>query len=166
MIRVSKFSSSAYLEIRNDEAATGQAVAVLFVASLSYAIGFAFLFQPFELYSLVVGALAQLIISMFAALIWALLAFFLGTKVFQGVASFWQTARPLFFSATPGVFLILIGIPIDPLFRAIAAVVAAWIIFGGVVALKNSMGFGYDRSMLTYIVGFLAGIAIAGFFGI
>jgi Yip1-like protein len=166
MLRVFRFNSGTYLEIRNDETATGQAIAALFLASLSYAIGFSFLTESLDLYSLVVGALTQLIISMMAGLVWALMAFFIGTKLFQGKAKFWQLARPLFFSATPGIFLILIAIPIEPVYRTIAAVFAAWIIIGGVVALKNSMGFGYDRSMLTYIVGFLAGIAIAGFFGI
>ncbi len=166
MWKVSRLSSSTYLELRNDETATGQSIAVLFFASLSYAIGFGLLFEPFGLYGLVVGIMARLILSMFAALIWALIAFFLGTKLFQGKASFWQVARPLFFSATPGVFLVLIGIPFESFYRTVAAILAAWIIIGGVIALKNSMGFGYNRSMLTYIVGFLAGIAIAGFFGI
>ena len=166
MLKVSRLSSSTYTELRNDETATGQSIAVLFLASLSYAIGFSLLFEPFELYSLVVGIMARLILSMFAGLIWVLIAFFLGTKLFQGKASFWQLARPLFFSATPGVFFILIGIPFEAVYRTITTIVAAWIIIGGVIALKNSMGFGYERSMLTYIVGFLAGIAIAGFFGI
>ncbi len=166
MLKVSRLNSSAYLELRNDQAATGQSIAALFLASLSYAIGSSLRFEPFGLYGLVVGIMAQLILSMFAGLIWALIAFFLGTKLFQGKASFWQLARPLFFSATPGVFFILIGIPVEAIYRTITTIVAVWIIIGGVIALKNSMGFGYDRSMLTYVVGFLAGIAIAGFFNI
>ena len=163
MLKVSRLNGSAYLEIRNDESATGQSIAALFLASLGYAIGYSLLFESFGLYSLVVGITARLILSMFAGLIWALIAFFMGTKLFRGNAKFWQVARPLFFSVTPGVFFVLIGIPVELVYRPVAAIVAVWIIVGGVMALKQSMGFGYDRSMLIYVIGFLAGIFLAGY---
>lgn len=166
MLKVARFKRETYLELRNDEQSTGQAVAALFLASLSYAIGITLFAQSIALYSLLVGVLSQLILSMLAGLIWAGTVFLVGTKLFRGKARFWQLARPLFFSATPGVFFALIAIPVKPVYVAVTYVVFVWIIVGGVVALKNSLGFGYDRSMLTYIVGFLAGISVAGFFNL
>ena len=163
MRRVLRFNSGVYLELRNDETATGQSIATLFIASLGYAIGYSFLFLPFEPYILVVSITARLILSLSAGLVWALVAFFLGTKLFKGSAKFWQVARPLFFSVTPGIFFVLMGISVEQVYRPVAAIVATWIVVGGVVALKNSMGFSYNRSMLIYIVGFLGFIVLGGF---
>ncbi len=164
MLKVSRFNSTTYGELREDENATGQAVAALFLASLSYAIGFTLFTEPFALYSLLVGIMSRLLLSMLAGLVWAGAAFLVGTKLFRGKANFWQVARPIFFSATPGVFFVLIAIPVELVTKTVAIAVFVWVIAGGVVALKNSMGFGYDRSMLTYIVWFLIGIFVAGFF--
>ncbi len=167
MLRVFKLSGTNYIELRNDETATGQSIAALFFASIGYAIGYSLfvqnLVQYYDFYGLLVSTLTGLIISMFAALIWALVTFFLGTKLFKGKANFWQATRPMFFSASPGILFILIGIPLDLVYRPAAAIVGLWLIIGGVVALKNSMGFGYERSMLIYIVGFLGFIALLGF---
>jgi Yip1-like protein len=166
MRRVSRFNSQTYLEIRDDANSTGQAVAALFLACLSYAIGFALFAQDFVFYSFLVRILSQLLLSMLAALVWSFIVFLVATKLFQGKAKYWELARPLFFSSTPGIFFILIGIPDSDVYTAVTIVVFVWVIVGGVVALKNSMGFSYNRSMLTYVVGFLAGIAVAGFFNL
>lgn len=164
MLGASRFSSDTYLELKEDETATGQAVAALFFACLAYGIGFTLFTVQIALDSVLVGILANLILSLLAGLVWAFTAFLVGTKLFQGKTHFWGLARPLFFSSSPGIFFILLPVPLDLATRAVAVVVSAWIVVAGVVALKNAMGFGYDRSMLTYIVGFLIGIALAGFF--
>jgi Yip1-like protein len=166
MLRVFRFNSQNYLELRDDENATGQAVAALFLVALSYAVGFALFIGPFDFYSLLVGVMSQLILSMLAGLIWAGTAFLVSTKLLRGKAKFWQVARPLFFSYTPGLLFVLIAIPVEPVYLAVTVVVFVWMIAGGVVALKNAIGFGYDRSMLAYIVGFLIGILVAGFFNV
>ncbi len=166
MLRVAQFNRETYLELREDKNANGQAVAALFLACLSYGIGFALFNGALALDDILVGILANLILSLLAGLLWAITAFLVGTKLFRGKTQFWQLARPLFFSATPGIFFILIAIPVAFISRGLTAGVAVWVVVGGVIAVKNSMGFGYDRSMLTYIVGFLIGIALAGFFGL
>ena len=166
MLKVFLFNSETYLELRDDENATGQGVAALFLVALSYAVGFALFIGPLELYSLLVGVISQVILSMLAGLIWAGTAFLVSTKLLRGKAKFWQVARPLLFSYAPGVFFVLIAIPVEPFYLAVTVAVFVWMIVGGVVALKNAVGFGYDRSMLTYIVGFLIGILVAGFFNV
>ena len=169
MLKVSRLSSSAYVELRNDETATGQAVAALFLACLGYALGFTTLKilvlgeLPWALDSLLVGTLSQLLLSMLAALVWAFMLFIVGTKLFKGKAKFWQLARPLFFSATPGILFVLIAIPIYLVYATVFVGVFVWVILAGVLALKNSMEFDYNRTLLTYIVGFVIGIVVYGF---
>src|SRR2546428_5064925 len=155
MLRTARFKSDAYLELANDKGATGQAVAVLFLAALSYAFGFTLFNGPLVLYSVLVGILTSLLLSLIAGLVWAITVFLVGTKLFQGKTRFWDLARPLFFATAPGIFFVFIAIPAEVVFRGVTAVVAFWIIACGVVATKNAMGFSYTRSMLTYTVGFL-----------
>ncbi len=165
MLKVFRFDSQTYLELKEDKNATGQAVAALFLACLGRGIGNS-LQPPLAIDLVLVGILAGLILSLVAGLLWSITAFLVGTKLFQGKAQFWQLARPLFFSASPGIFFVLTATPVSLVSAATGAIVATWIIVGGVIALKNAMGFSYNRSMLTYIVGFLIGIAVAGFLGL
>ncbi len=171
MLKVARFRGETFQDIRNDKAANGQAIAVLFLATLSYGIGFSF-FVAFQnsdlsLEGIIVGTLTNIILSLIAALLWAITTFLVGTKLFRGKALFWEHARPLFFSATPGVLFFLIAIPYWVVYASIAFVLIWWIVLCGVVAVKNSMGFPgkypLARTLLTFIVGFLALIAISGF---
>ncbi len=173
MLKAARLRGETFQEIRNDGAATGQALAVLFLATLSYGIGFsifvAFQSGDFTLQGLIIGALANMMLSLIAALLWAITTFLVGTKLFRGKVLFWDHARTLFFSATPGVLFILIAIPYWAVYASATFVLIWWIVVCGVIAVKNSMGFpgsqrdAYMRTLLTFVVGFLALIAISGF---
>ena len=165
MLKAGRLSTDTYLELAKDKSANGQAIAVLFLATLGYSIGYTLLIGPLALDSILVGILTYLIISLMAGLLWAITTFLVGTKLFKGKTGCWGLARPLFFASSPGILFVLIAIPQDLISRGVAAAVAIWIVACGVVALKTAMGFSYQRSMLTYIVGFLVGIAISYFFG-
>ena len=172
MLKTARFDSETYLEIRNDKNATSQAVAVLFLAGLGYSIGYTLRVGPLTLDNIIVSILTRVILSLIVGLVWSITTFLIGTKLFRGKSSFWELARPMFFSAAPFILFIFLGIPaqlfvgsIDVLGGVLYVVVAFWGIIAGVLALKTAMGFGYDRGMLTYIVGWLALIAISQFFG-
>jgi len=167
---VLRFNNRIYQEVRDDNSATSQAVAVLFLAGLGYSLGYTFRVGPFDLESIIVSIFTRVLLSLLVGLLWAITTFLVGTKLFRGKAQFWEVTRPMFFSAAPFVFFIFVAIPLhlfiggtDVVGGAIYAVVALWGLVAGLVALKNAMGFGYDRGMLTYIVGWLALIAIVGF---
>ncbi len=159
MRKVALFDGPAYLALKQDEKATGQAVGVLALASLGYGVGFSLLLgyrlgslSPVEV---LINVLTYLILSLFATLVWAFTTFLVGTKLFQGKSTFWELVRPLFFSASPGILFVLLAIPNYLVSLVVAVVVSGWILTGGILAVKNAMGFGYDRSMLTFVVAFL-----------
>jgi hypothetical protein len=154
-----RFDTETIRELKEDRTATGQAVAVLLLVGLSYGLGFS-IFNGFQHSSLsldylISNTLANMIITDFAAFIWSATVFLVGTKLFQGKTGYWQLARPLFFSTAPGIFFILIAIPFSPVIVTTAVVVAAWIVSGEFVALKNAMGFNTQRTLLTSVVGLL-----------
>jgi len=170
MLTAARFNRETYLELKGDKTATGQAVAAAFVACLSYSIGHAFLVEPLALDSILIGILAQLIISLGILLGWSITVFLIGTKLFKGKATFWEMARPFFFATSPFTLFILVGLPIhyvvdyvDLVDGLIVAVGAVWGVLTGLAALKSAMGFDYNRAMLTYIVGWLSIIAILSF---
>jgi len=145
--------------LKEDTTATGQALAVLLAVGFSYGIGYS-IFDGFQSHTfsaehLISGTIANMIFTDFAAFVWSATVFLVGTKLFQGKTSYWQLARPLFFSTGPGIFFILIAIPFRPLIVTAAVVAAAWVVSAEFVALKNAMGFNLQRALLTSVVGLL-----------
>lgn len=164
IIRIARLDKDTFREIKEDRSATGQAVAVLLLVGLSYGLGFS-IFNGLQTNSLsanqvISGTIANMIFTDFAAFIWSATVFLVGTKLFQGKTGFWELARPLFFSAAPGILFILIAIPIRPIIVAATIIASAWIVSAEFVALKSAMGFNTQRALLTSVVGLLTLIFI------
>lgn len=159
MARTSRLHGATLDELREDREANGQAVAVLSLASLSHGIGFTFLTGATENFpspaGLLYGTLVWMIWFYLTILVLSITTFLVGTRLFRGRASFQNLVRPLFFSSSPGVLFLLVSIPVPVVSNAIAAVLWGWIIVIGVFALKHSMGFSIQRSMLTFIIYFV-----------
>ena len=164
IIRTARFDKDTFRELKEDRSATGQAIAVLLIVGLSYGLGFS-IFSGLQTKSLspsqlISGTIANMIFTDFAAFIWSATVFLVGTKLFQGKTGFWELARPLFFSAAPGIFFILIAIPVRPIIIATTIIASAWIVSAEFVALKSAMGFNTQRTLLTSVVGLLTLIFI------
>jgi hypothetical protein len=164
IIRIARFDKDTFSELKDDRSATGQAVAVLLLVGLSYGLGYS-IFTGLQTNSLspnqlISGTIANMIFTDFAAFIWSATVFLVGTKLFQGKTGFWELARPLFFSAAPGLLFILIAIPIRPIIIATTIIASAWIVSAEFVALKSAMGFNTQRALLTSVVGLLTLIFI------
>jgi hypothetical protein len=159
IIRTARFDQDAFRELKADRSATGQAVAVLLLVGLSYGLGYSVftgvqkrMLSPDYVIS---QTLANMIITDFAVFVWSATVFLVGTKLFQGKTGYWELARPLFFSTSPGILFVLIVIPLWPVIVAAAVVASAWIISAEFVALKSAMGFNTQRALLTSVVGLL-----------
>src|SRR5256712_4196392 len=159
-----RFDTETIHELKEDRTATGQAVAVLLLVGLSYGLGFSIFnglqTRTLSLNQVISGTIANMIFTDFAAFIWSATVFFVGTKLFQGKTGYWQLARPLFFSAAPGVLFVLIAIPVRPIIIATTIIASAWIVSAEFLALKSAMGFNTQRTLLTSVVGLLTLIFI------
>ncbi len=104
---------------------------------------------------ILVEFLIYLVFAFVIGILGTVLIFILATRLLGGHARLSELARPLFFSSAPGILFLLEIIRVDIVVVAVTYAVSVWIIAGGVVVLRNVMGFGFDRRMLTFILGFL-----------
>jgi hypothetical protein len=159
MKEASTFSRDGILELRDNKTATGQAVAVLVFTALAIGIGstlqMEFPTHNVSAYGILVGGLGNIITGCFAAFVWSGTLFLVGTKLFQGKTKFWQLARPMFFSSSPALLFILVAIPVQPFYQAIAILATVWVIALQGFVLKQVMGFDTRRTVLTLAVGFM-----------
>ncbi len=156
---VTRFNAEGVLEIKEDRQATGQSIAVLVLATLLSGVGFEVFNElghsSLSPYGIIVGGLANTISFSFASVVWSIMLFFVGTKLFQGKTGYWELARPMFFSAAPGALFILVSIPIRVVYISVTIIAAVWVVLSQSFALKQVMGFNVERTLLTVGVGFL-----------
>lgn len=157
MLRAAKVEPQLYEEVEADSGATGQALLVVVMASLSAGIGHGIsglinggpggigLFVT----SLVTGAIGSLI----AWFIFSLLCFWLGTTLFKGPdtkSTLGELLRVLGFADSPALLNIFVFIPfIGPV---IPFVTMIWTIIAGVVGVRQACDFTTGRAVGTVIV--------------
>ncbi|MBO0888987.1 YIP1 family protein [Candidatus Bathyarchaeota archaeon] len=159
MKEASSFSRDGILELRDSETATGQAIAVLVFTALAIGIGSTLQIElqtnTLSVYGILVGVLGNIITGSFAAFVWSGTLFLVGTKLFQGKTEFWQLARPMFFAGSPALLFVLVAVPVQLFYGAVAILAAGWIIALQGFVLKQVMGFDTRRTVLTLAVGFM-----------
>jgi hypothetical protein len=175
MLRAAKVESQLYEEVEADSGATGQALLVVVMASLSAGIGHGIgglikggsggigLFFT----NLITGALGSLI----AWFIFSLLCFWLGTTLFKGPntkSTLGELLRVLGFADSPALLNIFAFIPfIGPI---IPFVTMIWTIIAAVVGVRQACDFTTGRAVGTVIVAaiipfiilILIGVAVGG----
>jgi hypothetical protein len=156
---ISLLNAEEVITLKQEQHATPQAVGVLVISALAYGLGYTLLGEiqsnTLSIYGIIVGGLATMIISCFSAIVWSIAVFFVGTKLFKGTTTFWELARPMFFSTAPGILFLLIAIPYRPIIIAITVIAVVWLVVSQTFVVKHVMGFGLQRTVLTLMVGFL-----------
>jgi len=157
MLRAARVESQLYEEVEADSGATGQALLVVVMASLSAGIGHGIsgLIKGgpggigFFFTNLITGAIGSLI----AWFIFSLLCFWLGTTLFKGPntkSTLGELLRVLGFADTPALLNIFAFIPfIGPI---IPFVTMIWTIIAAVVGVRQACDFTTGRAVGTVLV--------------
>jgi hypothetical protein len=157
MIGSAKLQSATYEDVENDRGATAQAMAVVVLSSIAAGLGIAGTGSDVAL-----GVIAALI----AWMIWALVTWFIGTKILPGpdTRSNWgELLRTIGFASSPGI-LRAFG-ALGAVGRAIAAVASIWMLIAMVIAVRQALDYkGTGRAIAVCVLGFLA--QTAAFVGI
>ncbi len=171
MLRAARVESQLYEEAEADSGATGQALLVVVMASLSAGIGHGIsgLMKGgaggigFFFTNLVTGAIGSLI----AWFIFSLLCFWLGTTLFKGPntkSTLGELLRVLGFADSPALLNIFAFIPfIGPL---IPFVTMIWTIIAAVVGVRQACDFTTGRAVGTVLVAAIIPLIILVLIGL
>ena len=135
MVRAAKLDVNLYEEVEADKQAMGQAMGVVVLASLAAGIG-----------SVGTTGIRGLLLGTVAALagwfIWALITFFVGTKLLpepQTEADYGELLRTIGFSSSPGLLRILGVVPIlGPIIFIGSGI---WMLVAMVIAVRQALDY-------------------------
>ncbi|TMI43035.1 hypothetical protein E6H19_10630 [Candidatus Bathyarchaeota archaeon] len=165
MAGVAKMRREAFIDLKQDNSRITnlEAIAVVAIAGLSLGLGEAFVF-PLNTFLTIAQVVTSIALALLVTASWSGLVYLIGTRIFKGSTDFPGMARPIFFSVTPGFLFVLSSIA--EVRQFISPIIAGWIIIINVFALKHSMGFSNQKSLVTVTVGALIMIFALGTLGL
>lgn len=154
IVGAAKLDVNTYEEVEADAGAMGQASTVVVLSSLAAGIG---ALRDAGLVGLVIASVGALI----GWVLWALVAYVVGTKILPGPrtqADLGQVLRTTGFSSAPGLIRVLGVIPVVG--GVVSFVAALWMLVAMVVAVRQALDYdGTGRAIAVCVIGFLVYIA-------
>jgi hypothetical protein len=150
MVGAMKADVNTFKEIEADPSALGQAVTVIVIAGVAAMIGNIFRGSIFY-------GLLSLIASILGYAIWSVLVVVIGTKLMPEPttkADFQEAFRVIGFTAAPGVFNVLLFIPV--LHYLISFAIGIWMLIIGVVAVREVLDYSdTTRAIIVCLIAFV-----------
>ena len=134
---------NTYEEVEHDQTATAQAGGVVVLHAIAAAIG------GWQLG--MANALSMSLASLVGWAVWAFVTYFIGTRLFNGTATWGELLRTLGYAHAPGLLLVLGILPI--IGWVVWPVVAIWMLVAGFIAVRQALDVGNGQAFLTVILG-------------
>lgn len=144
---------ATYEEVEADESATVQAAGVVLIVAAAQAIG---VIRGGNVFGAAIAAIL-------GWLIWSGVTYLIGSRVFNGTATWGELLRTIGFAQTPGILLILGGIPL--LGWLLRFVVAIWMLVAAIVAIRQALDFSTGKAIGTALVGWLVLLLLSWILG-
>jgi len=168
MIRAAKLDVNLYEEVEADTTATRQALLAVLIYSICAGIGSGLVdVWKQDVGSFFLNLFVGLIIAFVFWLIWSLITYFIGTKMFKGPetsATYGELLRTIGFSSAPGVLMIFAFVPFVGGF--ISFLVWVWMLVAMVIAVRQALDFTTWRAIGTVVVGGIIYLVIAIIIGL
>jgi hypothetical protein len=159
MIRASLLDVRLYEEVEGDRNLTSQAMLVVIISSLAAGFGG---IGTFGVRGLLMGTVYALI----SWVVWAILTFFIGTKLLpepQTKSDPGELLRTIGFASSPGVIRILAFIPI--LGWLISLVAMVWMLVTMVIAVRQALDYQSTlRAVGVCVIGWIVMIILSAIF--
>jgi len=164
MMRAARLNVPLYEEVEADNTATTQALTVVVLVALASGIGNAIAASTGATSGGVVGGLIGGIVSaLIGWAVWSWVVFFVGTRLFGGVATYGEVLRTLGFADTPGILTILVFIPVlGPIVSFIAYL---WVLVASFIAIRQALDISNGKTVGTIIVGIIALFIVVAIIG-
>ena len=147
MIGAATLDVATFEDVEHDTTATAQAGLVVVLAAIAQGIA-----SPYS------GVIFGIIGSLIGWAAMAGLTYFIGTRLFEGTATWGELLRTLGFATAPGV-LHIIGI--IPLFGwLVSLVVTIWVLVAVVIAIRQALDVTTGKAIVTAILGMIAWMLI------
>lgn len=155
MMRAAKIDIMLYREVEQDLGATSQAFTVVVIGGASTGIGVgAGLALAFQ--NPVVALLAVIAVVAMAVLgwaVWSFLTYFVGTRLFDGTATYGELLRTLGFAYSPHALGVVNIIPcVGPV---VGFGLSIWSLVAGVVAVREALNFDTGKAIATVVIGWI-----------
>lgn len=159
IIRAAKLDANLYEEVEADKGALGQAIGVVILSSIAAGLGS---IEVAGISGIFVGTISALI----GWLIWAYLAFVIGTKVLpvpETKADYGELLRTTGFSSSPG-FIRVLGI-IPGLASIVFLIAGIWMLVAMVIAIRQALDYQSTlRAVGVCIIGWIIQALVLGLF--
>lgn len=151
MVRAARLDVSLYEEVEADTSATSQSAIAVAIVAVAGAIGGALQAAMSDTGGNIIGSVIWgLLSALFIWVVWSYLTYFIGTKMFGGTATPGEMLRTLGFASAPGVFNVLVFIPVlGPLVGFITMI---WSLVAGVIAVRQALDFDTGKAILTAVI--------------
>ncbi|HET6765302.1 MAG TPA: YIP1 family protein [Longimicrobiaceae bacterium] len=156
MIGAAMLNPDVYEEVEADESATAQAAGVVALAAVAGAIG--------AYRSGAVGMVGAIVGAFVSWALWAGVTYIVGTRLFNGTATWGELLRTLGFAQAPGLLAVVGFIPI--LGGLVKFVVWIWVLIAGIVAIRQALDFDTGKAILTAIISFIVVVVVTMMLGI
>lgn len=154
MIKAALLDVAFYDKIEKDLKATTQALYVVLIVSLAGGISGAISSPRNSIPALVGGIL----FGVLGWVVWSLVTYFIGTRVFNGQATPGELLRCVGFANSPDVLRILGFVPV--LGGLVVMVAGIWSLVAGVVAVRQALEIDTTKAILTVVLGWVAMLLI------
>jgi len=155
MWRALKLEDALYEEVEHDPTTNKQALYVIALVSIAQAIGRSaetvIVGRPFQ--NIIATGVFGFIETAIGLAIWSYILYYIGTKIFKGVATPQEVWRTTGFARSPGVFFII---------PFIGLIVNIWILIAYIKASRHALDISLGKTILAAIVSALPFLIIQG----
>jgi branched-subunit amino acid transport protein AzlD len=154
MMGAAMLNVDTFEDVEHDETATGQAALVVVIVAIAQAIG-AWGMGPF-------GAGRAALAALVGWAVWAGITYLIGTRIFEGTATWGEVMRTLGFAQAPGILWILRVVPL--LGGVLAVVLPLWIAVAAFIAIRQALDLGNGKTLLTILGGWVVYAVLTAIF--
>jgi hypothetical protein len=155
VVGAAKLDVRIFEDVEADTSATGQAMAVVLLSSLSSGLAALTRGAFMGIFSIAVGSLV-------GWFVWAFLTYWIGTKLMpepQTQSNVGELLRTIGFASAPGILGILGGAPL--LGGIISFVIAVWMLIAMVIAVRQALDYqSTGRAVVVCLIGWIVYVVI------
>ena len=163
ILRAIRLDPTVYREVADDQSAMSQAAIIVIVVTLMSAIGggIGMLMAKASAGKAALGFFSEWLLSgiLISWILWAILTYFVGTKLFKGKTNIPEMMRVLGFASAPRLLGLFGFIPcVGWLISLVGAILS---LIAGFIAVREAMEFDTRNAIITVVISWVISFIIA-----